>query len=158
MGELVATEAAGSGARGADGLTGMQRAFVAAMIQGEDPEDAKRMAGYAESVNSSAILASEVVAQAIIAATIIGMKGLKLKALRAMEDLLESGTAANTRFNAAKFVLEYGEGDGSEGDKPLSEMTESQLLAVVEKAKKAVAGADSARIIDVTPGNGAPSA
>jgi hypothetical protein len=159
MGELVQAEGGAKAGiippKGEDGLTDRQRAFVAAMVQGEAPEDAARIAGYAEGTNPAAILASEAVAANITAITKNGMKGLKLKALQAMSDLLESGTAANTRFQAAKFVLEYGEGDGKDGDKPLSEMTEGELLAVVAKAKKAARDADQGSIIDITPHNGA---
>ena len=75
--------------------------------------------------------------------------------MEAMRDLLSEDTPAATRFNAAKWVLEYDQEVADGEDKPLSEMTEAELRGVIERAQVAVEEHRTARIIDVTPENGA---
>jgi hypothetical protein len=80
------------------------------------------------------------------------LKGeLRLKALKTLDELLDKSTPAATRFQAAKWIAERSETDKKDGDKPLAEMDEAELMAVIERAKQA----KDAAMIDVTPKNGA---
>ena len=80
---------------------------------------------------------------------------LAAKALKAMETLLESEkTPSATKFSVARWVLEqagHTESQADAKDKPLHEMTESELLAFMAKAQKVVDQGGDAPIIAVTP-------
>jgi asparagine synthetase B (glutamine-hydrolysing) len=97
------------------------------------------LAGYSETTDPASVLGSKAVQKAIAMGCEAKLSGPMLaKALRTMEELLDKKTPAATRFQAAKFIAERqqkAQGD----DKPLSEMTEDELVAVIERAKKATA-------------------
>jgi hypothetical protein len=122
------------------------------LLSGADPEAAKKAADYAETIHHSQVLASAAVQAAIRAGCDADLNGeLRVKALKAMERLLGDGTPPATRFNAAKFILERGDASRRDGDKPLGEMTEAELTAVIDGAKKKL----EAGLVNVTPDNGA---
>jgi phage terminase small subunit len=137
-------------------LTEQQRLFVEALIVGKNSQQAVEYANYDKTVHPSQVMASEAVQKAIQAACNAQLRGeLRVKALQTMEALLGEKTPAATRFQAAKFVLEQGQAGGAGDEKPLSEMTEDELMAVIERAQATVAEAHKPRIIDITPDNGA---
>lgn len=138
---------------GAGGLTEKQQAFVSAVLSGAEEKDALTLAGYSETTDPASVLGSRAVQNAIQVGCDARLRGpLLAKALRTIEELLDKSTPSATRFQAAKFVAER-QKVGEEGDKALSEMTEDELMAVIEKAQKAVNDAKDPRLIDVTPGN-----
>lgn len=136
-------------------LNEMQRAFVDCLLTGGSNSDAMAAAGYADSLHWSQILRSEAVQAALKAGRKAIIRGeLGTDALKAMRDLLKPETPAATRFNAAKWVLEH-DADAADGEKPLAEMTPSELEAFIQRASASINEAKDARMIDVTPDNGA---
>lgn len=136
----------------AENLTDMQAAFVLGVLNGKSHQQSAEAAGYSQNVPTSVIWGSGAVQRAIKAACDAEMAGeLRVEAQKAIRELLTDKTPAATRLQAAKLVMEHGK-DASQGDeKPLSEMTPSELEALVRKLEAAKID----RIIDVTPTNGA---
>ena len=135
------------------GLSPQQAAFVERVLAGDDPESAKSAAGYSDTTRSSEILASESVQTALRAgrrAVIAGELGTL--AVNAIRDLLKEGTAAATRFAAARYVLDQADQQDRDGEKPMSEMTPTELAAFIDKLEKRM---EAAKIVTVTP-NDAP--
>lgn len=135
----------------AQSLTDQQLRFVQAVLNGKTNAEALREAGYSQSLLPAHVLRSAAVQAAIKAGCDARLTGdLYLKAINALDALLESGPAA-TRFAAAKLVIEQRKAAEEDGAKPLSGMTEDELQGVIDRAKERL----SAGMIDVTPGNGA---
>jgi hypothetical protein len=139
--------------REAQPLTDQQAIFVAAILEGVEPEEAKKAAGYSSTTPPAVILSGKAVQKAIRDGCDGELSGtLRVKAMQRLRDLITNDkTPHATAFNAAKFIIERGDEDAKPGDKPLSEMTEEELVAVIDRLEEAKA----ARLIDVTPGNGA---
>lgn len=129
-----------------DGLTEKQRAFVDAILGGASNREAVAIAGYGEGTDPAQVLASVGVQRALEAGCKAVIRGeLRPLALKALRELLVDGPAA-TRYQAARLVLEQAE-DVHGDEKPLSEMTISELEAVIERKER--------QLKVVTPDNGA---
>lgn len=134
------------------GLTEKQAILVAELLKGTPTEEAMALAGYSDATSSQIALSSKAVQDALTAGCDAKLRGeLRLKAIRALDELVTSGPAA-TRFQAAKLILEEGKDDSLDGKKPLSKMTEAELEAVVEDAARKALQLQS---IDVEPKTGA---
>ena len=144
----------------ADGLTDREKRLVDAFSEGLPITEAFGVAGYENGVAQANAERS----LAVQAAALTQRKGriklrLAQKAMDAIEGLLDGDkTPAATRFAVAKWTLEQAghvsQADG-DGDKPLHEMSEAELLGFLERAQKVVDRGGDAPIIDVVPHKGA---
>lgn len=127
-------------------LDDRQRVFVSLVMEGVEPEEARKQAGYSDATPARLILAGKAIQSALDAHCAGMLRGeLKLKALSTLRELMASGPAA-TRFNAAKLVLEQTD-DSQADERTLTEMSIAELEALVERKQ--------AELKDVTPNNGA---
>ena len=137
-------------------LTDQQRRFVDALLEGKTEKESLQIADYAQTTCAAAILRSKSVQIALRAGREAQIRGeLASSALTALRDLIGPQTPAATRFQAVKWVLDYDKANDQAGDKPLAEMTEAELMAVIERTQAVIAEAQEGRMIDVTPHNGA---
>lgn len=136
-------------------LTEQQAVFVTVMLAGGSGEEARDQAGYSPTTLPQHVLRSATVQAALKAGCDAKLKGeLRVKAIQTLETLMDSGPAA-TKFNAAKLILEHGDAAAGDSGKPLQAMTEEELMGVIERAQAAVDEGREARMLDVTPKNGA---
>lgn len=138
------------------GLNERQRLYVDAIVSGLSDSEALKVAGYPSAARSDHVRASPAVQAAIRA----GHRGyiageLSTKARKTMEGLLADTVPAATRFAAAKWVLEQGEGQDDDDATPLHQMTAPQLEAFMARAQAVIDGGGEHPVIDVTPDNGA---
>lgn len=129
-------------------LTERQAKFVKALLEGTDEASALELAGYSETVSVAEVLRSGAVQRALSIGIDAKMSGpMKLKAMRAIDQMLDGGNAT-VRFQAAKLVLDWGAEDAGHG-RPLSELTIEELEQIVRQKE--------AELKRVTPDNGASS-
>jgi hypothetical protein len=134
-----------------DGLTELQARFVEALLDGASPEEAKKIAGYADTTPTVSILRGKLVENAISAAVDNRMRGdLKIKALNTLEKLMD-GSSAQAALGAAKIVFDYAKDSDQADDTPLSERPTAELEAMIDQLERE----REARMKDVTPSNGA---
>lgn len=129
-------------------LTQQQARFVEELLNGTKPDEARDIAGYSRATHPNVILASPTVAKAIEIACESRMRGdLRVKAIIALDKLLNDDAPSATRFNAAKLILEHGANQPGIAQKPATEMTIDELEAFVRQKQD--------ELKDVTPSNGA---
>jgi hypothetical protein len=156
-GEIVLSEPA---AQPGKALTDRQKRLVDAILAGKSDQEAWEAADYGNSVSFRNAMRSGAVQAALLEGRRAFVGGsLATKALAAIETLVTSDkTPAATRLAASKWVLEQTgfTAKGDEGqDKPLHEMTESELARFMQRAQAVVDGGGEPPIISVTPDNGA---
>lgn len=149
-----------------DGLTPMQVAFVAFTVEGFPPKEAAKRAGYADYVQSSTnLLNSPAVAAAIHKSVQVALQGdapINLAVLRKIRD--DDAAPARTRADISIKLLalagfvQPSKSDGK-AQKPISEMTQAELIDYVEANRAIVDRAEAelaSKAKDVTPGDSVP--
>lgn len=141
---------------GQDGLSEMQSAYVRAILNNMSEEQALEAGGYSAGNIRGGPGRSDLVKLALKAGREAIIRGeLSQSALNAMRDMLKPSTPAATRFGAAKWILEHGDGEQASDDKPIHLMTQAELEGFMARAQAVMNEGGSAPIIDVTPNNGA---
>lgn len=129
-----------------DSLTKKQAAFVEAAANGLKPWQAAKFAGYNHpSDEGYRLLKVEKIVKAIHTRRQARIQGdLAQTALRTLDELMQDkSTAAATRFNASKLVLEYAghksANDGQTGlEKDLDEMDANELTHAISAGMQAL--------------------
>lgn len=135
--------------REAPALTELQARFVELLLQGVGANEAKVKAGYTEATPTISILRGKAVEFAIRAGCDAELNGpMRVQAMLRLKELITNkNTPAATAFNAAKLIIERGDDDLKDGDKPLTEMTLDELEELIRRKE--------GELQDVTPKNGA---
>lgn len=132
---------------GADGMTELQARLFQLLVEGVEPEEAKKRAGYADGTPISVALGGKALSDALSAYVDQRLRGdLKLKALQTLVKIMD-GTSAQAALGAARTILEHSEEADHGDEKPLTEMSIPELEALIRRKE--------AELRDVTPHNGA---
>lgn len=141
---------------GFDSLTQRQQRLLVAWWRTGDIDVAWKEAGIESRAEADLILGSEKVVRVLKRHRKNRLLSVDAdKARQTMVDLLAPTVAASTRFQAAKWILEeagHNAKASDPGEKPLGEMTPSELLAFVNQQRGIVEQADTKDVtIDVLP-------
>jgi hypothetical protein len=140
-------------------LSHQTRTLVLEYLLTGDKEVAEAAAGYGSGAAAASAWRSKGAQAAIKALTRAEIHGeAVVLAIRTMKELMveRPGRSDAVRFSAAKWVLESA-GHGAKadndglGDKPLAEMTESELARFIESQRSVIERDGHAGLISVTP-------
>lgn len=137
-------------------VNAMQARFVELVLGGMSPDEAKGVAGYAETTRTANLLAGRAVSKALREGRKSIITGeLGMMAVSTLRELMQKGNPAATRFSAARLVLSMDEEAGKADEtKPLGEMSTAELMAMVAKMEDRLKSVEG-DIPNVTPQNGA---
>lgn len=141
---------------GFDSLTQRQQALLTEYWRTGDVEAAWRSSGFTSRAEAELSLGSDKVSRVLRRQRQNRLNSLDAEqARRTMVELMAPTVAASTRFQAAKWILEeagHNAKAADQGEKPLGEMTPSELLAFVNQQRGIVeAGGAKGVTIDVIP-------
>ena len=136
-------------------------AFAEAVAAGDKPEDAARALGYPDPKRTAALLMrAPDVQKALVEATTAFLKGdAALLAMDVVREILEDRDpkAKAVRAKMAVAILDRSapaKAPPAPGDKPLHEMSASELEALAARLRSSAGGP---QMRDITPGRGEPS-